>query len=232
MACSCKKKNITTQQIEDQAKVATTTVATKANYDFSTTTKPLQTCPYCASKHIDLALVLLQKNTIEDKLIAIGQLMAATYHYNTTHIFLTKQINQVLSLFIDNKFQYTQQIRNKVVSIADQAMQVTNLPDNTQKIPSTCQYSPKEALKHACLAFSLLFTQLFYQRINKAYAVGELILAALHLQQKDRARAKKLRQIWKVVQQIKEPNDQDYNKSRTMLMDFLKELQQSLIIIV
>lgn len=247
MACSCKKKDTTNYQIAVQAKNISQTLIekpittvtqpvtvepTKVTYNYQATTKPLQSCPYCASKHISLALALIKDNQKGAILIAIGQLMAASYHYNKAQSTQYNALISIVDKIIDSKFQVDSDIIAQLSSLAGQAQQITVLRQAKQQIPSTFQYSPREALKHACLAFSLMFTQIFYQTINKSYVVGQLVLAALHLQQQDRPRAKKLRQIWKVVQEIKGPNDQDYIKSRTMLMDFMEELQQALIIIV
>lgn len=223
MACSCKKKQQATQTTENVQKVT---------YEFDTTVKPLQSCYVCASKHISLALVLIKKQTVQDMLVAIGQLQAATYHYNLNKTKIADRLKSIIQKIISSKLLLDDATLEQLQQCAIQSMQYQLPAQTTQPIPSTVQYNPKEALKHACLAYSLLFTQLFYQQINKPYAIGQLVLAALHLQAQDRDRAKRLRQIWKVVQEIKQPNDQDYVKSRTMLMDLLKELQQALIIIV
>ena len=233
MACSCKKKNITQQQVQKQAqKIVLPIIKQQEQYTFTATTKPLDSCAFCAAKHIALALVLLNKNTQMDTLIALGQLMAAKYHYNTQEQVQTKLLDYTIDLLFNNKFQVTTQIVQSLRSLAQQAQYIRQIPQSIQEVPSSVQYSPKEALKHACLAYSLLFTQLFYQTINKPYAIGELVLAALHLQEQDRQRAKHLRQIWKVVQQIKKPNDRDYLVSRQLLRDFMLDLKKALIIIV
>lgn len=234
MACSCKKRNVTNEQIQVQANIISEHQPTiqKQSYDFSVSTKPLQTCPYCASKHLALALALLNKKNIKESLIALGQLMAALYHYNIQQTAQVHRIQDIIQDLFQSKFEVTKQLLDNLSLIASQAMYIKILQSSKQQITSATQYSPKEALKHAALAYSLLFTQLFYQQINKPYAIGQLVLAALHLQQKDRDRARKLRQIWKIVQQIQQPNDQDYLKSRQLLINFLIELYQALIIIV
>lgn len=223
MACSCKKKQ--------QVQTIKATVE-ESTYQFDTTVKPLESCYVCASKHISLALTLIKKQTVQDMLVAIGQLQAATYHYNLNKTKIADRLKNIIQKIISSKLLIDDATLQQLQQCTIQSMQYQLPAETTQAIPSTAEYNPKEALKHACLAYSLLFTQLFYQQINKPYAIGQLILAALHLQAQDRDRAKKLRQIWKVVQQIKQPNDQDYVKSRDMLMSFMKDLQQALIIIV
>lgn len=215
MACSCKKKKLNTQ-----------------TYDFNPTTKPLQSCYVCASKHISFALALLKRQTIQDTLIAIGQLQAATYHYNLNKTELSSKLQRAIDLILEAKCATTQQVIELLQDCVKQAMTYSQKADTTQQIVPSTQYSVKEALKHACLAYTLMYTQLFYEQINKPYAIGQLILTALHLQEQDRQAAKYARQIWKVLQQVKVPNDQDYNRAKTMLLNFMQRLRQSLIIIV
>lgn len=190
---------------------------TNQHYDFSANTKPLQTCTNCAEKHISLAVALVKTGGELNNRIAVGQLMAASYHYNQALPQLAVIAQHQAQYILINTIPDIQALQN-LLKEANKAS--TNI-NATKSIPKKVEYSPVDAMKHICLAYTLLFTQIFYQNINRSYAVGELVLAALYLQEKDRATARHLREIWKVVQQIVQPNDQDYKNSKAMLQKLI-----------
>ena len=67
-------------------------------------------------------------------------------------------------------------------------------------------------------AHSLMFTEVFYEELNKGYAVGELVLAAVNIQNRYRDTAKHIRDVWKIMQEIKQPNDQAYTDAQVAIM--------------
>lgn len=241
MACSCKAKQQSTtgatsitfyNSLKNTYKVATvdTTPKEVQQYDFSTDTKPSQYCRNCIQKHLALAIAMIQQGSFVEILTAAGELLLASQHYSSQ--------NKVLALrcyylgldylqHLSQKQKYLQRIKlllqNNIVSI--------KLPiwwNNIQQ-PKLQQPTQEWSYRFACLlqlcgAYCLIFTQMGYLDVNKAFAIGKMSRVANILQQIGYKReAQTLRQLWKKLQQMK-PQDSIYKQARTQFQQTLRFL--------
>lgn len=207
--------------------------APQEKYDFGYSTAPNQQCVNCAMKHIAFAAVLWQtpQSTLE-KYLACGQLLCAADHYipiDTPRAFLCTSAASYLL--------YHKQNTDILPTLLYSALKYT------QKAPSAKVYTPQVAqflkdgitpqqrtLQQAILAFSnayaLLFAQMGYLELNKGYALGLLQRAALYIErlqqyQKLKDLQFKVRQLWKLVQQMTYMDD-IYKQCRQRLQQILK----------
>lgn len=192
-----------------------------SGYDFTPTVQPLDTCPYCAMKHISLANVLVQ---YDDNFTAAGQLQCAGYHYNTANKGLSDRCKALArQLITDKASAYA-----KLPDMLSQSFKLDAHGTSKQLDPGAMSYDPVACAVHLATAQTLLFTQIFYEKLNKGYAIGELILAAVNIQAGHRDIARRIRNIWKIAQEIEEPNDQAYKDAQQALLDTKRVLDHVL----
>lgn len=177
-------------------------------YDFTPTVKPDELCIYCAIKHLSFALILLQQDTLEDKVVAIGQLMCARYHLRqfnkSTSIYFAVLI--VKCILNEDISEYIKQLIVELQSKRTKA----NIKDIIQKYSIYKEYINYSFLRNAVMplqylayAYALMFSQPSYQNINRIYAVGALSRAA-HLMNTHgldfKSYLDQTREIWKMIQ--------------------------------
>ena len=191
------------------------------SYDFTPTTEPMDTCAYCAMKHIALASSLTDLN---DYFSAAGQLQLAAYHYNTANTDMAQHCRDMARLFITSPKEATQ----KLPDLLKEAMKYPAQGDSKQTDPGKLNYDPVSSAVHLAAAQALMFTEIFYQQLNQAYAVGQLIVAAVNIQLHHRDLARNMRRAWKVIQQIAVPNDKPYKDAQQLILDCKAQLQKVL----
>lgn len=251
MPCSCQKNKIKNNQDKQTAAIAitsqnkaqprvvpsyTATIAPAAamyvpqnkqgsdssSYDFTPTTQTMDTCAYCAMKHIALASSLLD---LKDNFSAAGELQLASYHYNIANQSMSQRCRDMAKLLIINP----KEAIDKLPQLLKQAMKYPAQGDTKQTNPGKLNYDPVMSTVHTAAAQALMYTQIFYQTLNQAYAVGELIIAAVNIQLHHRDIARNLRRAWKVIQQIKEPNDKAYKDAQQIILQCKAQLQKVLM---
>lgn len=198
-----------------------TTQSSDSGYDFTPTVQPLDTCPYCAMKHISLANVLVE---YDDNFTAAGQLQCAGYHYNTANKTLSDRCKALARQLITDKISAYAKLPDLLV----QSFKLDAPGTSKQLDPGALKYDPVACAVHLATAQSLLFTQIFYQKLNKGYAIGQLILAAVNIQAGHRDIARRIRNIWKIAQQIEQPNDQAYKDAQQAILDTKRVLDHVL----
>lgn len=240
MPCSCQKDKAKTNQsvstaitavtqdsqaqarvIAPRAQLISSWIESDSTYDFTPTTEPMDTCAYCAMKHIALASSLTD---LSDYFSAAGQMQLAAYHYNTANTDMAQQCRNLARLFITAPKEATAKLPQLLI----EAMKYPAQGDTKQTNPGQLNYDPVASMVHLAAAQALMFTEIFYQQLNKAYAVGELIVAAVNIQMHHRDIARNMRSAWKVIQEIQEPNDQHYKKAQQLILQCKKQLQEVL----
>ena len=190
-------------------------------YDFRPTTEPMDTCAYCAMKHIALASSLLD---YDDYFSAAGQLQLAGYHYNTANEDMSQRCKELARLFITAPNKAKEQLP----ALLKEALTYPAEGTTKQTNPGKLNYDPIAAMVHLAAAQALIYTQVFYEQLNKAYAVGQLIIAAVNIQLKHRDIAREFRKVWKIIQEIKAVNDQPYKDAQSRLLDCKAMMQRVL----
>lgn len=173
--------------------------------------KPIETCLFCAHKHIASAMALYvdDLNSINNSKI-IGQLVLASWHYNSD---------------FSNERDYCLDIINKIYScqsyksdLSDLIKVAWNLVLNNQEskieyqIHNLTEEKPdKESIFDANKAIStanaLYNYELNYKSINSSFAIGQLITAAWHLQNNYMGLAMMCRDCWLKIEKLQDCND-------------------------
>ena len=230
MPCACKKNKIQKQEQvqiigpDNKAEIKTLSLPiiqeeTQSDYDFTPTVQPVDTCVYCAMKHIALANVFME---YDDQFSIAGELQLAGYHYNTADSIRSQLCkNYARTVYTEKQFVY-----QKLPQLLKTSLSLLSI-DTTSKqtSPGHLQYDSLSSLVHVATAHSLMFTEVFYEELNKGYAVGELVLAAVNIQNRYRDTAKHIRDVWKIMQEIKQPNDQAYTDAQIAIMKVKAQLQ-------
>ena len=210
-----------------------------SKYDFSATVKADQLCLNCAMKHIALANVLMQSGLQQDICIASGQLLLAGAHYKEysqdAATYCTALAHAVVR-DIRQPVKWLPQLRTLMQYAIQPTPQMQPFWDVTTD-PAGIQFLHAEsgqyiaAVVNLSAAFSLLFTQVGYLQLNKAYAVGYIVRAvtlpipAAGFMFGDYAPAqyniKKARQAWKIVQEM-QLNDDAYHECRKRLLTLIQ----------
>lgn len=248
MACSCKSNGTSSinNPVQNKAqfiynadkKIYNPYVIPKQQkiaYDFSSTTQPTQYCINCIQKHLSVCVALIERGGIVSKLVATGQLLLAAQHY--------AEQNKALSL----KCYYTglQMLQNigdvnvylpKIKELLRNTCETTDVQEQqwwsyveVPKLTSSTTYwsYPFACLLQLCGAYGLVFTQLTYQMLNKAFAVGKLgMIATQYVKIGKNKEAQKLRHIYKKMQEIT-GRDIIYMQVRQQLQDFIKDEYES-----
>lgn len=250
MACSCKakspllstKKAIAQFYNTDNKRVVSKTVDIKTQqpevkYDFSADTKPTQYCKNCIQKHISMAIAMIQYGSVFNRLVAAGQLLLASQHYATADIKL-RDICYYTAVQIIQKHATLQEVLPKLNDLLAYTVYKNDI--NKHKVPkqyekpSITKATETWSYKAACIAqlcsvYCMLFTQIGYQQINKAFTVGKLgLLATQYTASGQITIASKLRQQWKKIQEIR-PYDTIYKEVRKDLQTIIQNLYNDFI---
>lgn len=226
MPCSCKKNKPQEKQLVQtvtkdnkvQNKPVQLNFPESDSFDFTATTQPLDTCYYCAMKHIALANAVMQ---FDDNFTIAGELQLAGYHYNTANKAMSDKCKQYARKAITDK----ELVYRNLPELMKQSVSLDAVAVSDKELhPGDLNYDSVASAVHLAAAFSMMYTELFYQHVNKGFAVGELVLAAVNIQKLHRDIAKHIREAWKVLQEIVEPNDQYYVNAREKLLSIKQQL--------
>ena len=179
--------------------------------DFSATVKPEQLCILCAMKHVGFALMLLQQGGIQNRFLAIGQLLCARahlkYNYKGSYLFFTDIIMHIL--LQENVQPQLKQFLDRFNKQRQEFSFKTTYYNNTQNIEkgkylySQLKYA---VMPHLLLyyAYALVCMQPGYVTLNASYAVGALASAAFRFSMlgvnQNNDTVNRIRQIWKTLQ--------------------------------
>lgn len=221
MACSCKSKApalvpvIPQQTDQKQAAPVKPKERVNVQYTFTADTQPLDSCPYCAQKHLAAAAALILQRGLFGTYQASGQLLLASYHlphYPQTASKLRSIARSLLDYSTGDVAKQFQQMIPQLQSYLQNPKEQkrTTLPDIDQQ-------DHIDAIIHAAAAYQLM-KQPYYQLTNKVYAIGQLCVAAMIMRRYPSVDgAYSLRKVWKLLQQIKSIDDPQYSQAMQIL---------------
>lgn len=226
MPCSCKLKSSDVKYVPPkslQVKLAEVKQVQPAKaaqpYDFSATTKPSQLCLNCVSKHLGLAYLFLRQQ-LPYKLVSIGQLMCASQHlYNMQLPEANYMHSLALKLLRDPE---NKEVQSRIEKVLQDLYETSQLPGIQQREEGT---PLQEYLLTLLLVYSLVFTQIMYQKSNIPWAVSHLAQASIFYFEASRNREQfqSTREIWKLLQDIKDFN-KEYSSAKSRLWNFIEQL--------
>ena len=180
--------------------------------------KPDTPCVFCAHKHAVTAYLLYtQSSDLSDKdtkPYAAGQLYMSYMHLRKLlpelgNAFLAAAMSvirceNVEELISDLRFRCAEiadseaeaENEKKITDLSIQQSKIMKELANPVKMPIPDAQSLEDAMLHVCAAYGMYTLEYGYTLNNKSYAIGELILAAWHLQHSTLSYAQKCRDCW------------------------------------
>lgn len=167
--------------------------------------KPTETCIFCAHKHIVTAKELFLSGSVS---MAIGQLNCASKHYNSNFPEMRDRTDDLILKLYD-KSSDSSGIFSSLAYDAWQMVlenQTGNkvYPEFSRKIQKPATADLKMAHLAVSTARALYDLELGYRSVNKSEAMGELILAAWHLQKDHIGLAWKCKHLWGRIEKLQD----------------------------
>ncbi len=177
MACSCNKKHAT---------------------------RPTETCIFCAHKHLVTAKELYGSGALS---MALGQLNCASKHYNTDFQTMRDRADSLIADLYGGK-----EIGAPLLLLCSDAWQmVLDNQESKTVYPLARGMLPKPAIPDLRMAHLSVATaralydlEIGYKDINKSEAMGELILAAWHLQRDHIGLTWKCKYLWGRIEKLQD----------------------------
>lgn len=232
MPCSCKNKRpapAAPQPVSTHvAQPAAPQQPQQPVYDFSSNVKPNQLCLNCAQKHTSLALSLAQTDSQFDYCIAASQLYLASLHFQqhdkdvarycrclAHHMLMQPHTNWLP--YIELLLKYTMQ--EATLTPGWDSVQDYGIDTRSQSA------SLRSSLLNLCRAYSLLFTEITYEKVNKPTAVGILVHAVIpgYFGRKLKDLRPQVRQIWKILQDA-QPDTTQWDGIRLRLEQVIRNV--------
>lgn len=225
MPCSCKKTSApktayvqpSSGQVKYFSNLVTEAVQASDSYDFRASTAPQELCLNCIAKHLGLAYCFLQQ-AYPDNLISVGQLLCAAEHCKNTQEPSFQYFRQLALRVLRNPAD--KELGKQLAKALQGLIEEGALPAAQD---STFDASPlQEFLLRLLLAYSLLFVELLYEKVNTPWAVAHLAFASASYFRttRDLKMYEQMRQFWKMVQAM-QPQDQTYIKVRDQLWGYI-----------
>lgn len=227
-------KSVTNQIQQADVQQAEQVSAEQPEYDFGFSTRPIDVCTHCAMKHTAFAAVLWKQSfTGLDKYLACGQLMCAASHYTELDASRSHCWRQAAQFLLSAKQDtvIVDQLLEASIHLDKDIAQLTKKVAVPFKIKFLKQNLQRNSFNQVLLslsnAYALLFAQMGYLDLNLGYAIGMLQRSVFFLQrlqkkyQKLQGIAFKIRQLWKLVQQMTYMDD-IYKQCRQRLQQILK----------
>ena len=171
-------------------------------------TRPVETCIFCAHKHISTACALFPETAddFRNSLIA-GQLNCAALHYNDAFPEMRDGCRQIIDRIHDFEAYgaMLSALRDAAWSLVlnhQNDRRVFNKKDILLPLPIETNLTEG----HLAIATSkaLYDLELSYRGINKSDAMGYLIIGAWHLQEKFLPLALKCRNLWGKIEHLRD----------------------------
>lgn len=160
--------------------------------------KPYETCIFCAHKHIAAALALRDESSL------IGQLILASWHYRND--FPNMEADCIACV---EHVERAESYRDALTTLCINAWQMVldNQESKTiyaaKNADDPLPFSPSAFAAHrAIAAANALYHELNYRDVNASVAVGQLIIAAWHLDEKYHGLAVKCRECWQKIERL------------------------------
>lgn len=231
MACSCKKVQrqgkkvsmLTTGSKVKQQPVA----AVPRIYDFSSTTTPSQSCINCAQKHISLALALYESSKSFDHAVAASEIYLASSHLRKDFPNTAVYCRQLARIILEDLHRnWYSEIKYLLLNIQQIQQQSFNIEDTDFSVKSESD-ALLYALLNVCRVYSLLFTEVTYQSVNRPVAVGLLVRAVLPgiFSRKLLNIRTETRQAWKILQETQPGTDQ-WQQLKLRIVSIIQSLLQ------
>lgn len=177
MACSCNKKHAT---------------------------RPTETCIFCAHKHLVSAGELYRRGEFS---MTAGQLNCASKHYNSDFRDMRDRADSlIMDLYKGGEIGEALELLR-----TDAWQMVLDNQENKTVYPLSRAILPKPAAPDLCMAHLSVATaralydlEIGYKDINKSEAMGELILAAWHLQRDHIGLAWKCKYLWGRIEKLQD----------------------------
>lgn len=226
MPCSCKKnsapKVAAIQPSTGASKYVSTPIVVPQeifsdSYSFGATTTPEDLCLNCISKHLGLAWHFLDQDS-PDNLIAAGQLLCAAQHCKNHQLPSYRSFSNLALKILRNpkdaklKEELAKHLQNLYLN--------RHLPQQEQLSADRTQL--QIFIMQLLFAYSLVFVQLLYQKVNIPWAVSNIAFFTFHYVRfkKDRKTYQEMRRIWKMLQDM-QPQDDTYLKAREEFWGFI-----------
>lgn len=161
--------------------------------------KPYETCIFCAHKHIAAALALRDESSL------IGQLLLASWHYRND--FPEMESGCIACI---EQIEHAEPYRDQLITLCMTAWQLvlTNQESKAvyavKVVDDLIPFAPDIIMAHrAITAANALHHELNYRDINSSVTIGQLIIAAWHLDKNHHELAVKCRSCWQKVERLK-----------------------------
>lgn len=224
MPCSC-KANKSVQYKQPTSQVIYTKKPA-VSYNFDSTTRPDQYCVMCIIKHLSIVTSLLQFSNPLSYVVAAGQLFLVFKHlYNMNkqkasffyYLAMDMIQNPDRRLAVDFDAVIMDFVQDKPLTVDK------DLPEPRIREDYKQYYTMSDALLALSSAYSLMFTQPTYERINKIYAIGDLSTTILTLIKNNFPVevTRKIRECWKLLQQVTGQYTDDYFKCKKQMQSLL-----------
>lgn len=186
--------------------------------DFGSTTKPTQLCFNCVRKHLGLAYIFFQQDSLQDNLAGLGQLCCASDHLARDFKSLSQQIYGLAADTLQ-KLDF-----KAVLPHIEQLLQTLTVDPTLAQNPQEKRVKNMhiEFLLSLAKVYSLLFIEISYEEINKSWAVSQLAFRGIRAAgfQGNRDLYMQLRELWKIIQSM-QVGDELYLQARKRLMQFM-----------
>jgi len=170
--------------------------------------KPIETCLFCAHKHIASAMSLYNEDASSiDNSYIIGQLNLASWHYNSDFAIERDMCLNIINK-INNGVDYKVDL-SKLVEVAWNLVLENQDSKVVYDIHNLEEEKPEKSdIFKANIAIStanaLYNYELNYKSINSSFAIGQLITAAWHLQTDYMGLAMACRDCWLKIEKLQD----------------------------
>ncbi len=171
-------------------------------------TRPIETCIFCAHKHISSACAILPEapEDFRNSMI-VGQLSCAALHYNGSFPDMSGECLEVINRIhvFENYTTLLSDLRNKAWSmVVDNQNSKIHYPLEERKRALPSEASIEEAHIAVSTSKALYDLELSYKSVNKSDSMGMLIVAAWHLQGSELPLALKCRNLWGKIEHLQD----------------------------
>lgn len=170
--------------------------------------KPTETCIFCAHKHLATAKELFLKGYVS---MSVGQLNCASKHYNVNFPEMRERTDGLILKIYEKSPECSETLSSLVSDawkmVLENQTGKTVFPEIVEKLPPPASADLRMAHLAVSTARALYELELGYKSANKSEAMGELILAAWHLQKDHLDLAWKCKQLWGRIEKLQDCSD-------------------------